>query len=848
MPKVTLQDIALKEVELSPTVRKLREAYFDAMPEVCVERPKLVTEAYRELDLFGKERIGVLDKARVYAYVLERKHPIVWHRSARNYERKAFEIEAHGLLAGSTTTKFKGVPIYPELFGLALWPELETISKRPANPYFLTAKDADILNEEVFPAWLDDTILEQGKMRFGSQADFRLFEKLVFFLASKPTGISHTIPDFSRAVNMGMRRMIDRARQKADDADDRNAWEFYRAVETALEGIISYSHRIAAKAEKLAESESDEQVKKELVEIARIHRRVPEFPASTFREGVTTVWMCWVAAHLENANIGLSLGRLDQLLYPLYEKDLELGRIDPQSAVDLLSMLWLKIGDHVPMVPKAGEQLFGGSGSNQAITIGGVDEEGKDAVNDLTYIMLRAIELMLLRDPNLNARYHIGVNSSEYLRRLCQVNISTRATPAIHNDLAVFESLTSKGDTLEQARDYGVVGCVEPCSQGRHYGHSGALLVNLTSALEMALFDGRHRHTGLDEQVGPATGRLDSFSSFEDFFGAFRRQVEWLADKAVGVNNALGRVHQALYATPILSALFKGPLDKGKDLIEGGAEINSSGATMIGFADVVDSLTAIEHHVFGMGTVTASQLLEALENDFADHEDLAVLLANPDKTPKYGNEHPIAQKNAVAVVEMLDEIFSSRENYRGGTYRVGYWTMTNHAGLGRLVGALPNGRRAGENFASGITPVSGETPGLTAVLNSVASLPRSALANGVALNIKYTPPKGGVPDLDDELVERFAQTVEAYFKPAADAVGGMEVQFNVTDHETFLDALNDPVKYRELLVRVSGYTAYFKDLNPQMQKEIIERTEYELATGHAVTHPPFEIPGLWRKP
>ncbi len=838
----------MNEVKLSNRKQTLRTAYFDALPEVCIERPKLVTQAYRELDLFGKDRISVLEKARVWAHVLERKQPIVWHGSAINRHHEVFQIQGRSLLAGSTTTKFKGVPIYPELLGLAIWPELETISRRPANPYHISPRDADILNEEVFPAWLETTILEQGKMRFSGRADFHLFEKLVFFLASKPTCISHTIPDFSRAVSMGMRRMIDRARQKAEETKDRKGWEFYRAVEIALEGIIAYSHHIADEAKRLAAMERDETKRKELEDIARIHRRVPELPATTFREGVTTVWMCWVAAHLENANIGLSLGRLDQLLYGLYKKDMEIGRMDVEQAVELLTMLWLKIGDHVPMVPKAGEQLFGGSGSNQAITIGGVDAEGDDAVNDLTYVILRAIELMLLRDPNLNARYHPRVNERRYLERLCQVNVATRATPAIHNDPAVFEALTSKGDSLDQARDYGVVGCVEPCAQGRHYGHSGALLVNLTSALEMALFDGRHRHTGLDKQLGPATGRLDSFSTYADFFDAFRKQVEWLADKAVGVNNALGKVHQALYPTPILSALFRGPIEKGKDLIEGGAEINSSGATMIGFADVVDSLSAIEEHVFVSGKVTAATLLEALMNDFEGHEALATLLANPNKTPKYGNSDPRAQKNAIALVEMLDDIFSTKKNYRGGTYRVGYWTMTNHAGLGRLVGALPNGRRAWENFASGITPVSGETPGLTAVLNSVAALPRTALADGIALNIKYTPPKGGVPPLDDDFIQHFADMVTAYFEPSKGVVGGMEIQYNITDHETFLEAIENPAQYRELLVRVSGYTAYFVDLNPQMQKEIIERTEYELATGQAVTHAPFEIPNLWRKP
>ena len=232
---------------------------------------------------------------------------------------------------------------------------------------------------------------------------------------------------------------------------------------------------------------------------------MPELPARTFREGLTTLWVCWTAILLENANIGLSLGRLDQVLYKLYRDDTEAGRLKVEQALELICCLWLKIGDHVPAVPETAEQLFGGAGSNQAITIGGIDQEGKDAVNDLTYVMLRATELLKLRDPNLNARYYPGKHSDDYLKRLCEVNISTGATPAIHNDRAVIMALTEKGETIEQARDYGIIGCVEPGSSGRSYGHPGALLLNLTSVLELTLYNGRHRHTG-DELISKETG------------------------------------------------------------------------------------------------------------------------------------------------------------------------------------------------------------------------------------------------------------------------------------------------------------------------------------------------------
>jgi formate C-acetyltransferase len=370
---------------------------------------------------------------------------------------------------------------------------------------------------------MENNILELTRDRASGKdrEKIKLLERLVFFLTSKPECISHTIPDFLRAIQEGLRAIIQEAEEKRVEASPSGV-EFYTAIQEVMEGVIAYSRNLATEAERLAHQETDQALKQELLEIADINRHVPEFPARTFREGLTTVWICWTAIHLENPNIGLSLGRLDQVLYELYRQDIDNRNIDIQDAIELLCCLWLKIGDHVPAMPDAGEQLFGGTGSNQAITIGGVDKDGKDAVNDLTYIMLKATELMKLRDPNLNARYYQGVNSNKYLTRLCEANIITGATPALHNDKAVINALRDKGETPEHARDYGVIGCVEPGSNGRFYGHSASILLNLTSALEMAMFNGKHRHTR-ELQIGPKTGNPATFSTFEEFWNSFEK-------------------------------------------------------------------------------------------------------------------------------------------------------------------------------------------------------------------------------------------------------------------------------------------------------------------------------------
>jgi pyruvate formate-lyase/glycerol dehydratase family glycyl radical enzyme len=837
MPIITLPDRSLRDQVLTERVVDLRRTYFAATPEICTERASLVTRGSRALKLFGKPRLTSLDKARLYRYVLERRRPVVRHGFAVGSDRVRLRIRDRSLFAGSTTSKFKGVPLYPEFMALALWPELGTLADRQANPYAITPREIRTLNLEVFPRWLDATLGEVARARLAASAggrgdaiEYTLLERLVFYLATKPNCISHTIPDFSRAIGVGLRGLIAEANQRGAAAGDGEARDFYAALAHVLEGIVIYSHRLAREARRLATAAKDADERRELLELAAIHDRVPAEPATSFREALTTLWLCWTAIHLENANVGLSLGRLDQVLYPLYRKDVDAGALDPGGAIELLGCLWLKIGDHVPTVPNAGEQLFGGTGSNQAITVGGVDQAGNDAVNDLTYVMLRATELLGLRDPNLNARYYAGVNSRDYLRRLCEVNLTTRATPALHNDQAVIAALTAKGETLAEARDYGVIGCVEPGSNGRSYGHSGALMMNLVSALELALWNGEHRHTGLGQRLSIRTGDPTTFTTFAELQQAFTAQVRWLGERAVHLNNTLGRVHQDFYPTPILSALFEGPMAKGRDLIFGGAVLNSSGVTIIGFADVIDSLAAIEHWVFTEKSVTFAELLAALRDDFAGHAPLLARLRNPAKTPKYGNEDARADGIARWLAQLLDEVYGQFENYRGGRYRVGYWTMTNHAGFGRLSQSTPNGRRAGENFTSGITPVSGMTSALTCALNSVASLPARFLSNGVALNIKYTPEPDGTT-----MVDNFMAAVEGYFAAVpGQRDGGMEIQFNVTDHATFVEAAAHPERYPELLVRVSGYTAYFKDLNPQMQREIIERTEYDLATGHAV--------------
>lgn len=821
MTKIALDDIRLKDFTLENLSRlqELRRLSFARKPEICIERARYITRYLRDKD--DPTDSPEVRQAKKVNYFLQRKRPV---------------FHDHNLLAGSTTSKALGAPLFPEFFALTLWPELDTVSTRAKNPQKLTPDEARELNLEIFPFWMENNVLELTRKRIGngeSAESLKLFESLVFFIAAKAGCISHAVPAYKAMLEIGLSGLIGMAAERemvalahASDEGNRQA-DFYRAVQISLQGIIQYAEHLAEEAATLADVADDPEVRQEFLDMAKVCQQVPAGPATTFREAVNAIWICQVGIHAENINMAMSPGRLDQLLYPFYKRDMEAGRLDIGRAMELIGCLWLKIADNVTMVPEASEEMFGGAGTVPAITLGGVDADGEDAVNDLTYIMLRVTELLRIRDPNVNARYDYEKNSKEYCRRVSEVILNTKAVPAFFNDRANISALIGQGESLEHARDYAVIGCVELASSGRDYPASSSIMLNLAAPLEMALFQGKRPITG-EEQIGLATPDPATLKSFEGFWEVFKTQLDWLIEKAIDLNEQMGAVHQQMMPSPLLSVFFEGPMDKGKDLIQGGSLYNSSGATHIAFADVVDSLNAIEQTVFIDKKYRFAELLQMVQTDFAGAEGEKMRLYLKNRAPKYGTEHPLARKNARNIVGHLFNLYQSHTNYRGGPYRPAYWTMTNHAGLGGITGALPNGRKSGELFASGITPVSGAAPELTACLNAVAELGGECVPGCWALNIKYSP------EADvEKMTERFAQTIEAYFR-----AGGQQVQFNIMTYEMLLDAKKHPENYPELMVRVSGYSAYFKDLNELMKDELITRTMYDLANGRAVAYPP----------
>jgi formate C-acetyltransferase len=517
-----------------------------------------------------------------------------------------------------------------------------------------------------------------------------------------------------------------------------------------------------------------------------------------------------MAVNLEGLNSAVSFGRMDQYLYPYYQRDLEEGRITPEQARELLLCFSAKATEHVFLLSEKVSQYHGGYLVVQAAIVGGMDRDGKDAVNDLTYILLDVMEESGLRDPNYQARIHVG-SPDNYLRRVVDVAREGNGVPALFNDEAAIGSLLSHGYPLDDARNYGVVGCVELAIPGNSFLSTDAGLFNLPLCLELALNCGRRLKGG--RRVGATTPDPASFTNIDQVVEAFRMQVEYMVARMIDDLQVIERGNCDYHPTPLSSMLVDGCLESGRDITAGGALYNSSGIQGVGVADVADSLAALDEVVFQHHKYSMAQVLRAMRDNFTSSPEIRAALLN---APKYGNDHSLSDIYADTAVRIFHSALAQHHNTRGGPYVPGFYSVTCHVVFGQKVGALPSGRKAGEPFAASLGPANGrDRLGPTALLNSVAHIDSALSPNGYALNLRF--------DLQtlagDKGVNILAGLVRGFFDN-----NGMELQFNVLDPEILEDAWRNPGKYPELVVRVSGYCAYFDDLPDAAKKDIIART------------------------
>ncbi|HOT43935.1 MAG TPA: pyruvate formate lyase family protein [Spirochaetota bacterium] len=808
-----LEDQFLPEYSLAdfPRLKKFLDIHFTAKPEICHERPQLMTRWFRE-NGFEKKKDGTdwspeLRQAHAYRYLMENRKPI---------------IRKDDLVAGTSTTKEIGVILYPDAVATMIWSELGNVADRELNSYAISEESRRVLHGEVFPFWTGRNFREWVRKEYGNPLCQRIDERFAVYFLWKTVALSHTIADFPKLLRIGTRGCIEEIRRELAKTSETGKRNLLEAMILCLEGLAAYAKNLSMQAGRDAGDEPDMARKRELLRIAEICRKVPEGPCTTLDEAVNAAWIGWVGLHMENTNAGLSLGRMDQWFQPYFKADMEKCATQEErdacikKAIELVGCFYLRCTDHLPLVPDIGNYLFGGSSSDQAITLGGVTPDGEDAVCDMTYIFLKVTEMLSIRDPNVNARFNREKNSEAYLKRLCEVNLMTAATPSLHSDSAVMASLEEFNYDPRDLRNWSATGCVEPTLSGKHIGHTNCMMMNMVAALEMALNNGRHPL--MDWKVGPETGVIESgsFATFEEFYDAFAKQFRFLIDNSVEYNNMLGRAHAYLRPTPLLSALIDGPVRKGVDVTKGGATYNSSGAACIGLADVTDSLMAVKKLVYDEKRVTLPEFKKAIDADYAGHPQLHAMVMN--RVPRFGSGSDEALALAQRVAGFAHDAYYAHENYRGGRYTAGFWSMSNHVIFGNMTGALPSGRLAGKAFTPGLTPEPNASRNLLDNIRDVARLDPKTMNNNIAFNVKVVP---SASETHEAMVNTMYSYVKTYFE-----LGGMQMQMNVVSSAVLRDAMAHPENYRNLIVRISGYNAYFVTLNREMQIELIERAEY----------------------
>lgn len=798
---------------------QIRDDLLTAQYHLCTSKAELLTD-FLDQDARSRRRLGPIRRGHLAAWrrsVAKQSRGVAGSRWARRahdglltlYEQVGQETVADRLrlygeglahvlthaplvvhpgelIVGNAGSHRISAPLHPDYGGLLLIDEVEGLDTRAQNPIARTDAQVSLVRDRLAPAWFDRSVLSQASRYSSNPA---LAEELTdgsAFILTQVAGISHVTPDYPAVVREGLGGVLSRirsARAELASADERHA--FYQAAEAAVEGAIHLGRRWRRHLLTEAAATSDPQRQSELRRLAAVFLAVPERPAETLHQALQSIWLTHVALHQESFQHGVSFGRMDQYLQPLYAADLAAGRTTREEAVELLGCFLAKAAELLPLFFDRATEYFSGLSSASGITLGGRRDDGSDAVNEVTWLLLEAYDQLRLRQPNLHVRVHEATDPA-FLQRCGELIAGGGGMPALFNDEGIVEALVDEGFPRSGAMNFSVVGCAEWGVPYRSFPSAGAVFVNLPHALLQAL---TADHNDMDAVLR-----------------AFSVAVRDLVRVAAEGNNAIERAHANHRPTPLLSALVGGCIGAGRDVTAGGATHDTSGLQGVGLADVVDSLVAVHRAVFDEKWLTWRSLRAALDDDLGDE----TLRARLRDLPRHGEDDPLARHYAAAVSEIFAAEVRGLENGRGGRYLPGFWTMTTHQGFGRRTGALPSGRRAGEALSNGVSPsVGSERRGPTAVLCSVSAVTR--VGNGYVLNTKLAPDVASKAGVIPSLVRGFF------------AQGGLQLQVNVLDADVLRDARANPEKHRDLVVRISGYSAYFVDLTDAMKDELIAR-------------------------
>ena len=832
-------------IEKSPRIARLIHDLYANMPEIEADRAELVTESYKQT-----EHLPIIKRrSAAFRHILE-NIPIV--------------IREGELIVGSSSIAPRGCQTFPEFSYEWLPPEYETIATREADPFYISPDTIRRL-EAVHPYWKGKTVSDLAAANMDPEVLDVFMNHGIFTVGNYfYNGVGHVNVNYEKVINCGLETYIEECkaqlatltRGQGDYAEKRNFWE---SVIESCEAVITYARRYSDLALSLAADCTDSDRKAELLTIAEACDHVPAKPARSFHEACQGFWFIQQLMQMESSGHSISPGRFDQYMYPFFKADLDAGKITYESAQELIDCIWVKLNDLNKVRDAASAEGFAGYGLFQNLIVGGQDEYGLDATNDLSYMCMEAQMHVRLPQPSLSIRVWNGSPHS-LLIKAAAVTREGMGVPAFYNDEVIIPSMMSRGYSLEDAHGYCIIDCVEPSACHKTDGWHDAAFFNMVRPLELVFSSGMDK----GEQIGPKTMDVLEMTSFEQFFDAYKAQQEFFIEMMAQADNAVDAAHAVRCPLPFESCLIDDCIANGKSVQEGGCHYNFTGPQGFGIANVADSLAVMRKLVFEDGVISMAEMKQALADNFgkgatnkramelttdaaklldaegkevnadlikaiymgfknashisadkkARYDEMLNMIAD---VPKYGNDLREVDLFAREVGQTYTKPLLAHTNPRGGMFHAGLYPVSANVPLGHQAGASPDGRLSNTPIADGVGPMSGrDVKGPTATANSVSRLDLGDASNGTLLNQKFHPSA-----LAGEMgLEKFVAYLRGFFDQK-----GMHVQYNVISRETLLDAQAHPENYKTLVVRVAGYSALFTTLSRSLQDDIISRTE-----------------------
>ena len=782
-------------------INKLRENYFSHRIEMDILDAYYVTQGFKATE--GQP--WAIQKATAMKTV---------------YENKPIYIQDNELLVGGVAFKPRAGILNPDSACSVIEKELDTISTRTYDPFYLSDENKKLFMEEVAPYWRGKCVLDRWNAMMPDDVRTMRDGGMLYVDKKFVRGYGENTPGWRTLLAKGVGGIKKEAEEKLASLDAAGGEDvlkqmiFYKSLIITAEGIIAYANRHANLAEQMAAEEKDPVRKAELLKIAEVNRWVPEHPARTFYEGLQSMLTYEYCIFMEQNASSYNLGRMDQYLIDLYRQDVAAGILTEDSAQELMDCFWIKIAEMGLF--QDGESAAFSAGYNMTVQVcaGGITKYGDDAVNELSYMTIQATMDTATKEPNMTVRYSISKNPDSFLRKAAECIRMGRTMPAIYHDDAGIKMLLNKGIPLSQAWDWTPCGCVETNLEGRLKSYTDIGEISMGGVVDMVMNNGRSRKTG--ELVSIETGDPRSFETFDQFMDAIKKQIKYFVHTMATMNSYLDYLSENYRPVPALSLTYPNCMVTGKDYANGGAEFNvGNGINIIGQADIINSIADVKYLVYDEKKITMDELCKALDANFEGYEDIQQMCWN---APKYGNDDPRADFCAGEIYNFLvDEI----EQYDSpfGKLTAGMLPVSGNVPIGKSVGALPSGRYAWAPLADGIGATGGtDVNGATALLKSISHLPHARFTQGTQMNLKIDPKLlAGEQGLKNMMIMLKTQcSLDIY-----------HTQYNIVDPEVLTDAQIHPENHKDLLVRVAGYTAFFVELGKDIQDDIIQRTEIE---------------------